>query len=328
MKKQKKWFLIFLLMVSTQVLNSVELPMNQLKWVADGLNIEGGRIPSQYLEKGQIWANLCVVLDRPFEDGIEWQQLTNLNPFPLKEASLLDYNEAQVNLAYVSLMGYYMEHAHQIVHKPDNQTVKILIQVHRNTSGPRHIELLEQFLLECYPEWRGIKQYLHSSSKYALFTYLFPNKNVEVNFCYGSTPDKFEELAKEGKYREVDIVLSFSLVAGLHSNWTSGSLLIPEKHIPFSLKDVTVSPQTEYSIQNHLIEAIPDIMRCQDQNVLKVINEKFRSLNPQKQHLMARLLTSEDFNKATLLQVDGDFNPSQLPLTFNWNVTSFNQFNQ
>lgn len=33
---------------------------------------------------------------QPFDDGIEWLELTNSNTFPLKEAVILDYNEPQV----------------------------------------------------------------------------------------------------------------------------------------------------------------------------------------------------------------------------------------
>lgn len=90
----------FLLLVMASCLAAEELPMNQLKQIADGLNIEGGTIYHQHFRKNQIWSNLCVVLDRPFEDGVEWLKLTNSNSFPLKEAAIIDYNEPQVNFTY------------------------------------------------------------------------------------------------------------------------------------------------------------------------------------------------------------------------------------
>jgi hypothetical protein len=211
--------------------------------------IEGGRIPRQYLQKGQIWANLCIVLDRPFEDGMEWQQLTDSNPFSLKEASITSYNESQVNYAYAMIMHYYITHSHEISNKANEENVKMVVQVHRNRSGPRHIELLEQLLLQCYPELDGVKQVVHSSSKYELFSYRFSNLNLEVTFCYGSTSERLRELAELGKYQEADVVLSFSLVAGLHPAWPSGSMLIPVNHVPFSLKDVAFFPGRQYSVK-------------------------------------------------------------------------------
>jgi len=299
----------------TPLLRGDDFPMNRLNQVADGLNIEGGTIYQKYLGEEQIWSNLCIIEDRPFQDGVEWQELTNSNNFPLKEASILDYNEAQVNFAYAMIMHYYVTHAHQITGKPINQIAKILIQVHRNTSGPRHVELLEQLLCQCYPNLEGIKQTYDAlaRSKYELISYFFPEINVQVDFCYGSAPENLGEL---GRYGETDIVLSFSLVAGLHSDWTSGSFLIPNQHIPFSLKTVTVAFEKRYFVQNHLNLAILDLINNQDDAVLQTINNTFHSLNPQKQSLQAKKFTLDDFKNATLLQVDGVFNPSRLPSTF------------
>lgn len=307
--------LIYLAMITCPLHADDDFPMNQLNQVADGLNIEGGTIYQKYLRKEQIWSNLCIIEDRPFQDGIEWQELTNSNSFSLKEASIFDYNEAQVNFAYATLMHYYISHAHQITGKHVNQIAKVLIQVHRNTSGPRHVELLEQLLHHCYPNLEGIKQTCDglSRSKYELTSYFFPRLNVKVDFCYGSAPENLGEL---GRYCETDIVLSFSLVAGLHSDWKSGSLLIPNQHVPFSLKTVSVALDRRYFVQNHLNEALLDIIRDQDDAVLQTINNSFYSLNPQKQSLQAKKLTLDDFKNATLLQVDGVFNPSRLPPTF------------
>ena len=47
------------------------------------------------------------------------------------------------------------------------------------------------------------------------------------------------------------------------------------------------------------------------------VNNHFYSLNPpQKHNLNAKKLSQEDFKNAILLQVDGLFNPSQLPPSF------------
>lgn len=312
MKNNSVRWVLFFLAVITGSLAAEELSLDQLKEVADGLNIEGGTIYHKYLRQEQTWSNLCIVLDRPFVDGIEWQELTNTNSFPLKEAAILDYNEAQVNFAYATVMHYYITHAHQIAAKPADQMAKILIQVHRNSSGPRHIALLEQLLCHCYPDLEKVKQTGEalSKSKYELFSYFFPGINVQVDFCYGAAPENLGEL---GKYGEVDIVLSFSLVAGLHTEWKSGSLLIPNQHIPFYLETVCLALEERYFVQNHLNQILCDLINNQDDAVLEVINKLFYSLNPLKHTLKAKKLTQEDFKNATLLQADGMFNPSQLP---------------
>lgn len=319
MKSRIIGFALFFLAVINHFLIAAEFPLNQLKKIADGLNIEGGTIYQRYLRQGQIWANLCIVLDRPFEDGVEWQELKNSNNFPLKEAVVLDYNESQVNFTYATVMHYYITHAHQILDKPTNQIAKILIQVHRNTSGPRHTELLEQLLCECYPDIEKIKQTTVSlsKSKYELFSYFFPNMNVQVDYCYGVAP---ENLGTQEKYNDKDIILSFSLVAGLHPEWKSGSLLIPDQHIPFYLKNVRLAIDEKYIVQNHLNQILYDLIKNQSDEVLQTINDHFYSFNPQKRR--AKKLLQEDFKNATLLQVDDLFNPSQLPQTFNLDSVS------
>ena len=311
MSEKIKWISILLIAIG-QFLTAAEFSMNQLKLVADGLNIEGGTIPKHYLRRNQIWANLCLILDRPFEDNVEWQQLTNSNVFPLKEASILNYNEAQVNFAYATVMHYYITHSHLITNKPDKQLVKMVVQVHRNTSGPLQLELLEQLLLQCFPELEGVKQFSPSSSPCPeLFAYLFPQMNLKVAFCYGSTPENLEKLRK--KYDGADIVLSFSLEAGLHASWKSGSLLIPDQYVPFSLKNLVFAPQAQYLVRNHLKEVVSDMINQQDERILKIVNEKFKSLNSLKSNLDAKKLAPEYYKEAVLLQVDNKFNSSQLP---------------
>lgn len=317
MKSSIVRFTLFFLIVVINSLTASQLPLAQLKDFADALNIEGGTIHQKYLQSEQIWSNLCVVLDRPFEDGVEWQELTNSNTFPLKEAAILDYNEAQVNFTYATIMHYYITHAHTLLDKPTSQTAKILIQVHRNTSGPRHLDLLEKLLCLCYPDLEKIKQEKETSSKYERFSYFFPEQNVEVDYCYGVAP---ENLGERKKYSQVNIVLSFSLVAGLHPDWKSGSLLIPSKHIPFYLKDTYLASDSRYSTRNHLSQILCDLIESQNDEVLQKINEQFYSLNPQKHHLNAARLTQQDFKNATLLQVDGLFNPSQLAPTFTFEI--------
>ncbi len=68
--------------------------------------------------------------------------------------------------------------------------------------------------------------------------------------------------------------------------------------------------------KSSLTQILSDLIKNQDDVVLEEINNYFYSLNPQKHNLKAKKLTTEDFKNAILLQVDGLFNPSQLPVTF------------
>lgn len=311
---KKYCLLLFFAFIS---LSAERLPMDQLKQFADALNIEGGIIHQKYLRNDQIWANLCPILDRPFVNGVEWQELKDSNHFPLKEASIPEYNEAQANYAYALCMHYYITHAHEIAEKPADQTVKILIQVHRNSSGKRHVELLEQLLCRCYPELEKTKS-VQQNSPYELFSYFFPELNVDVAYCYGVDPDNLGQL---GRYNDVDIILSISLAAGLHPEWESSTLLIPIEHIPFSLKTAHLQLENRYSTTNHLSQIFDHLIDEQDDSVLQAVNEHFYSFNPEKRHLKAQFLTRADFKSAVLLQVDGLFNPSQLSPTFTLNTS-------
>jgi len=306
-----KLFCFFSLFLS-QLAIAEDFPMKDLHKFADALNIEGGDICRKYLCKNQAWANICVVLDRPFYDGIEWQVLTDNNIFPLKEASILEFNEAQVNFFYVTMMNFYKQNAHAIANKPKKEIARILIQVHRNTSGLAHVALLESLLLECYPQI-ACEKILHSSTKYQLFSYYYPESNVEFVFCYGVLADN---LGAIGKYSDCDIVLSFSLVAGFNSEWKSGSFVISESFVPFPLKNVNLELEDSYKVTNHLNTILESLIASQDQRILDTVNEKFLSLNDQKLELKAKFLCPEDFKRGTVLQADGLFNPSKLPKTF------------
>jgi hypothetical protein len=311
MKKQFiKFSLVTTLLLVLAQLSVAEddYPLNQIHLVADALNPEGGTIAQKYLQPHQVWANLCVVLDRPFQDGIEWDELTRNNQFPLKEASLLNYNEAQVNLAYAAILNYYITKAHKIAKKNVDDEVKLLIQVHRNTSGPKHLKLLESLLTYCYPELVGEKYTADQTCKQELFGYHFTENKVLAQFCFGTFP---EYLGDMGKYKDADIVLSFSLVAGFHPNFPSGSLLIPTEWVPFSLGKMELYENQKYTVRNHIVEVIQEIIASQNDALIQSINRKFLSLNALKQDQKAKRLTLDDFKRARLVQVDGMFNPSK-----------------
>ncbi len=285
-------------------------PLNELHRYGDALNIEGGTIPREYLTDKQLWSNICVVLDRPFEDGSEWQEITDANIYPLKESSLPEYNEASVNLAYVSILHYYIVNAQELLGKSPDSEATVLIQVHRNSSGPKQLELLNNLLTRCFPELRSEKQ--EGAFKNELFRCFFPDLKVHVRFCFGVKSDSF---IQQGIYNDADIVLSYSLVAGFNRDWQSGSLLIPKQWTPFPLSEMRIHQNQSYCCRNHLLEVLDTILKTQSNALINCVNENFHSPNPNKKQI-ADYLTRSDFKIANLLQVDGMFNPSQLPLCF------------
>lgn len=284
--------------------------IDALKSYADGLNVEGG-LPAKHLSKNQIWANLVVVLDRPFDDGMDLSEITAQNSYPLKESSILSYNEPQVNLAYLNVIHYYIIHAHAIANKPDGEIVRLTVQVHRNGTGLPHLALLEKLLQKGYPDLLGMKDFLKGSVNNSAFTYYYPMHNVQVEFRYGYSQDTITN------YSNQDIILSIGLASGFNSGWKSGTLLVPDRFVPFELGTMTLFQSMAFDAKNHLAEALPAIIENQSSQLVDLINKDFLSPNKVKAHQVASRLKHEDFHKATLLQADGLFNPKDLPWEFN-----------
>ncbi|MCI5052089.1 MAG: hypothetical protein MRY21_03000 [Simkaniaceae bacterium] len=255
------------------------MPLGELYRLADGMNIEGARVQQACGKEGQVWANLCVVLDRPIETGVEWKALKALTPYPLKEASLTEYNEVQANYTYLSIMYYYIRHARELFEKEG--LVHVNIHVFRNSSGAKHLELLKHLLAMSIP----------NPERYG----------VKLTFSHGV---ETMEVA--------DINVSFSLVVGLNRQDPSGSLYIPFAHVPFSLSDLVYDERRLYRTENHLLESVREIVAHQPHWLCSVVNHYFTSLNGQKNSQSCKLLNFEDFKCVKLLQIDGIFNPSEL----------------
>lgn len=98
--------------------------------------------------------------------------------------------------------------------------------------------------------------------------------------------------------------------------WQSGTLLIPYEWVPICLGAMEVNESERYSVKNHLSTVLDEIIPNQNRGLIDKMNAKFRSPNPVKQSQMATALTKVDFKSATLLQVDGMFNPSKLGQSF------------
>lgn len=281
-----------------------QLPTHHVHELADGLNVEGG-IPYTSLNKEQTWVNLCAVLDRPFLDGADLAEITASNPFPLKESSIDTYNEAMVAYAFLTTFHYYATHAHEIAHKDKADTVRIVVQMHRNSSGEEHLKLLDKLMGVAFVDLLPSK--IDTSAKNALYAYMYPEQNVVVEYRYGYYPESLQN------YADQDIIISLSLASGFRPEWKSGTLILPEKFIPMDIPSMTAYAVDEYQAINHMSTVIADIVNHQKPAILDAVNDFFRSPNPVKAFHRAELLSTSDFHSATLLQANGLFNPKSLP---------------
>ena len=277
----------FIFMEMQSPIEAKEYALEQLGIFANALNIEGGRVARDKLRDDQIWANLCVVLDQPLCTGEDLDVITRENPYPLKESSLEAFDEDRANLAYYNILRYYLQHAHAIAGKEKSHTVRIMVQVHRNSSGPTHIALLKKLVAQILAE-----------------------PCIEVSWVYGAEPLSLE------KYVLQDIVISISMVAGLDHSSTSGSLMLPSIFIPLDLRCMQLMCKHAYQIDNHLWHILLDMIRKQnpEENAQVIVN--FASPNVNKQPSSCRSLKLDDFQRGVNVEVNGMFYPQQLPAYF------------
>ena len=198
--------------LTCQIIEAKSLALRDLNLYGDGLNIEGGIIPRYALGENQIWANICFVLDRPLLNRLDLDEITKENPYRLKEASLPNYNEPQAALVQALILKYYIENAHRICGIEEENLAHIIVQVHRNSSGPSHLDLLENFI-------KGFLQ-KHQPTLISSRVYQLGNCILELRHGYASND--------LNDYEGADVVISISLVAGLHEDWDSGTALIPK----------------------------------------------------------------------------------------------------
>lgn len=300
-------FILYLLLTCRGMLSAdFQIPTNELKAISDGLNIEGG-LPALALKEGQIWANLCVILDRPFNDGLDFDEISSTNTYPLKESSIVSYNEAQVHYAFLTAIYYYITHAQRITQKHDQERVKVTVQLHRNSSGANHLKILEELMSIAFKATPYMKLENLNTEKNTQFVYDYPDCQVVVDYRFGYSSEDLNN------YQGQDIVLSLGLASGFRSDWPSGTLLMSEKFIPIDLKDMVIQKNSCYAVANHLINALPDMLQQQNPTLLQAVSTHFRSLNPHKGAHTAKNLSLCDFHSATLLQACEIFNPKRLP---------------
>ncbi|CRX37932.1 hypothetical protein [Estrella lausannensis] len=274
------------------------MPLAEVWHYGDALNIEAGLIPKRHLREGQIWANLCFVLDRPFFDGVELKEITKKNSYPLKETNILAFNEHKAALATALTLKYYITEGHRLAACGREESARVVVQVHRNSTGQAHLNLLRKLLelMELKADETALTERGESLT--------FLEHQVILELRFGVLPSAFEG---------AHIVISIGMAAGLHPEWKSGTVLMPYRFIPFDIHSMALLPSLSYEVKNHLCEALDAILAKQDPQLIEQINKGFASLNPAKINEQTKPLTKEDFHDARLLQVNGLFNPSEMP---------------
>lgn len=289
-------------------------PINEVHKFADVLNIEGGLI-AQKLNENQKWFNVATVLDLPFIDGVELEQLTTNNKFYLKESSIADYNELQTYFMHASLIKYCIDNAHKISNKTSDDKVGIIVQIHRGSSGIKYLKILEKIIEGIFPDFSEFKK-IESSYFNEQFAYKLPSK-ISVSFRYGYEPKHYTDIQEKLCIDNCcDIFISISLVAGFNKQLKSGDIVAPIKFIPTDLDKAQMNLKFQYNIKNYFYEYLPDILNSQNHEVLNFINENFKSPNGSKKHHKAKFLVSNEIKDVTVLQVNKNFNPSTLRTNF------------
>lgn len=302
MKRFFKWYIVSHLLIS-QVVMASHVSVLELSSHADALNIEGGIIPSQELKKDQIWSNLAVVLDRPIVTKETLKEITAKNPFSLKEASILSFDEHKVNIAYAAILNYYLLQGRSILNKLSTDEVNIVFQIHRNSSAKKHLDLLLKILEPWLSSNQLVKQEADNQLPNHLATYYFKPTNSTIEFRKGFSRKDLSS------YENVDIVVSFSMVAGLQTSQDSGTLLIPQHFIPYEVDSSELHFSEKFSARNHLKEVLNEVLSVQSDVLLEHVHT-IDSENPLKTKSGSLRLTENDFYEATILQADGYFYPS------------------
>ena len=231
---------------STEAHIEESFPIKNLYKKGDVFNIEAGK-PALALTPGKIWVNLAMVLDRPLIEGVTLDTITETNTYPLKEMSILDYNETKVNLAILLITNYYIQNAHKLLNKMPNETIYVTLQTHRNSSGPKTIQFLTKLISNCLQE-----DFKHKQDAQGFPILEIPGKCVVISFLKGS---KIKDIKQ---YDKTDILFSISLVGGLNPNMKSGDFSMAQEFIPFDIEQYELFLNRKYSVKNHLIE---DLMR-------------------------------------------------------------------
>ena len=278
-----------------------EPAIENLSHYAGVLNIEGGKIPKTMNPKTQIWLNYGFVLDTPFDQqGLNHEELTRKNPYPMKEASIVDYDEAKVNLFTLASLRFYIEHAHDLLKKPADKAVRIAFFVHRGTTGPVYLNHI------LVPWLKSLKNNAHIGSA----SYHLKNKNVYLDLQSGYTDmDTLD-------FSNYDIVISWSLFAGIDQYYKTSDLIIPQQFIPYELETNEVRLDKQYFVENHVLQTYRSILQSIDSELVEWVKHNAQSLNKAKVNDLMQGMLKMEAHISPCLEASALFNPKNLSSFF------------
>lgn len=274
---------------------------------AHGFNIEGGT-SIQALKEGALYVYLAMVLDNSIVSGEtlhDVEQKLLEGGFPIKEAAIEDYDELKVNLATFLILSHYINNGHHLTHKSSEETLHLVVHTHRTTSGIYTNHLIANMLQTCLPgsyQAQYVEVENKKKEKVQEITELkLLDKNVVIHFKRGY------QVTPEPIYKEADILFSYSLVGGL-SHLKPGSMLLPQKFIPYKETELKLFKDQTYTISNHLVGEIKNIVAAPQDDLIETFEKNFKSTNPAKKATVSAL-TERDFYPSTLLEIGGMYHP-------------------
>lgn len=290
-------------------------PNFDLHLFAVGMNDEGGRIAECIHKTKQIWTNLSVALDRPFIDGVNFDELREIkshNQYGIKEEAIESFNERQVNLAYTAVMSYYIRNAQKIAGKRADESVTVILHSFRGGDGLKQLELFGKILDMACPELKK-KPLISEEGDLEAFRYELTENNVRLIFTYGKADRDFKKsvytkFKKSSTFACADIILTFSVHVGLKPEWGSGTLVIPNKWTPIEVDQMEIQNGKMYEGGNHLISTINEIVKSPEAQLpwVQRINTLFDSRNAAKKGQNAVPLQIEDFKTGAFIELGGN----------------------
>lgn len=272
------------------------ISVSELYKIGGGLNIEGG-LPQIDLNKNKgehakIWANLVVVLDRPLIDNICFDFILNNNRYPLLENAIDNLNEHHFMTAFLLVICYYIKECHKFVNK---EKVKITIHVHQDSICMPLVSLINSHLHRLIASLKT-----QSASE--------PHLNLDrVTIEYRTDIGSYISTAHN--YDDTDVLISLSQCAGLDPKYIAGTLIVPDTFIPFDIDSQTVDITKKYSVSNHLMGILDDILKWElHENIVNYVNKNYVSDCPSKK-FKAVLLSQSDFKVTNIIQVSKLWNP-------------------
>jgi hypothetical protein len=261
------------------VLRPSGITTGELHLLASGLNIEGGwpRLDLLGVSPSTSWANVVVVLDRPLVDGRMFDHIKQTrvkNGWPLLENVIEELDETRFLRSLLRILAFYLERYQRVV-----------VHVHQ---APEDAAGLVGIL---------------TPAAAALRT-KFPGLPVRWR-----TDDPF--YTRRSPPTDCDLLLSLSQCAGFQRHLGPGSLIIPQRFIPFDPDTDIVDLSNAYEVINVLTKDWPYVESdIQNFNWAEQFLINYKSPNPNKSH--SSLATSRGqptLLNATILQVRNLWNP-------------------